>query len=215
VLADLGLSQDMVVNLPELREVRTSVNDHLGTAQMMHEQVLHSGNAIRLMTGFCHHNNGNSDRPRMTLVSMPFLQLREYGNRTQGKFDSMAVLGKLAGRTPFGQTIEMQTESHSDTAHPARTLFQYLNPRNNSRRDLKQAVCHMLGARDRRYLCVTQVWILIVNEGEHDLGIEYSPESMLTSEQSSSSQARHCPSQNCLMTCSSQQLKPHLPNKVS
>jgi hypothetical protein len=172
----------MVVNIPELREVRQSVNDHLGTAQLMHEQVLHSGNAIRLMTGFCHHNNGNSDRPRMSLISMPFLQLREYGNRTEGKFGSIAVLAKLTGRNPSSQTIEMQTESRSDTAHPTRTLFQYLNPRNNSRRDLKQAVCQMLGARDRRYLCVSQVWILVVNEGEYDLGIEYNPEFTLTSE---------------------------------
>jgi hypothetical protein len=159
----------MVLNLPELRGIRKSVMEHLGAAQTLHEQVLQSGIATRIMNGFCHHTDGSADRARMTLISMPFLQLREHGNRTEAKFSSMAVIDKLMGRARYGQTIQTQPWTDSETAHSPRTLFQYMNPRNNSRRDLKQAVCHMLEARDRRYLCVSQVWILVINEGEYDL----------------------------------------------
>jgi hypothetical protein len=101
----------------------------------------------------------------MTLISIPFLQLRDHDHRTEGIMNSADIINKISGRSRYSQTIRAQAGSHADSANPARTLFQYLNPRDNSRRDLKQVVCHMLGPRDKRYLCVSHLWILIVNEG--------------------------------------------------
>jgi hypothetical protein len=78
-------------------------------------------------------------------------------------------LKRLLGHSRGSQTNKDQAVARPETAHATRTLFQYLNPRDNSRRDLKQVVCHVLGSRDKRYLCVSQIWIFIVNEGKSRL----------------------------------------------
>lgn len=96
---------------------------------------------------------------------MPFLQLKRHGQQTEAQLKPLAVINRLRGRTAQGQNA---AESQSDHSHPSRTLFQYLNPRNNSRRDLKQVVCRTLDPRDGRFLFVSQVWILVVNEGRSD-----------------------------------------------
>lgn len=105
----------------------------------------------------------------MTLVGLPFVQLQEHNHRIESELNSMVIMKRLLSHSYGSQTSKNQAVAHPDTAHVTRTLFQYLNPRDNSRRDLKQVVCHMLGPRDKRYLCVSQVWILVVNEGKSPL----------------------------------------------
>lgn len=78
----------------------------------------------------------------------------------------MAIMKRLLGHPRGSQTNEDQAFAPPNTAHATRTLFQYLNSRDNSRRDLKQVVCHMLGPHGKRYLCVSQVWIFVVSEGK-------------------------------------------------
>lgn len=99
---------------------------------------------------------------------MPFLQLKEHDHQTEGKFEPLELIKKLKDRAFHSENVGTQAASYSAHVHPTRTLFQYLNPRNNSRRDLKQVVCRMLGPRDGRFLYVSQVWILVVNEGGLD-----------------------------------------------
>jgi hypothetical protein len=165
--------QHMIVNLPELYEVSDSINAHLSQAQRLYEQSPNSGNAMRGMNGFCHHTSASAGQVSMTLINMPFLQLREHAHRTETELNPMAILNQLLGRTGHGPEVQTQADTHPHDVHPTRTLFQYLNPRDSSRRDLKQVVCQMLGPADRRYLCVSQVWILIVDEGKVDLVIDY------------------------------------------
>ena len=164
--ADGNTAQNIVVNLPELRNVRDSVEAHLGKAQRLHEQQTHNGDATRSMNGFCHHVEASAGQASMMLVGLPFVQLQEHNHRTESELNSMVIMKRLLSHSRGSQTSKNQAAAHPDTAHATRTLFQYLNPRDNSRRDLKQVVCHMLGPRDKRYLCVSQVWILIVNEGK-------------------------------------------------
>lgn len=158
----------MVVGLPELRKVRNTIHSHLIKAQQDYEHVLHDENVMRSMDGFCHHSDASVDQASMTLISMPFIQLEEHRYHTETKLSPTAIITRLFRRPHHSHKDEVRPGSHNLSAHPTRTLFQYLNPRENGRRDLKQVVCHMLGPRNRRYLCVSQVWILIVNEGESD-----------------------------------------------
>jgi len=151
--------------MPELQTIRSGLDEHLSAAQTIHEQLQQNGSAMRNMNGFCHVSKDDGVRPRMALISMPFLQLKEHGHRTEAQLKPSEIIRRLKGRTIRDQSV---AESNSAHTHPSRTLFQYLNPRNNSRRDLKQVVCRMLGPRDRKLLFVSQVWVLIVNEGQSD-----------------------------------------------
>jgi hypothetical protein len=154
------------VNLPELRKVRESVNDHFDKAQRLYESRAHDRDAARSMNGFCHHTEANSGQARMTLIGLPFVQLEEHSHRTEAELNSFAIINRLLHHSRGSQVNKDQAITHPDTTHPTRTLFQYLNPRDNSRRDLKQVICHMLKPRDKRYLCVSQMWIFVANEGE-------------------------------------------------
>jgi hypothetical protein len=167
--ANSDTAQNTVVRLPELRNVRNSVDAHLGKAQRLYEQQTHNGETARSMNGFCHHAEARAGQARMTLISLPFVQLKEHNHRTESELSSMAILKRLLGHSRGSQTNKDQAVARPETAHATRTLFQYLNPRDNSRRDLKQVVCHVLGSRDKRYLCVSQIWIFIVNEGKSRL----------------------------------------------
>ena len=164
--ADDELVQKTVVNLPELRKVHNSVDAHFNKAQQLYEQQTHDGGATRRMNGFCHHAEASIEQASMTLIGLPFVQLKEHNHRTEAEFNSFATINRLLLHSRGSQTDQGQSVAYSDTAHATRTLFQYLNSRDNSRRDLKQVVCHMLGPRDKRYLCVSQIWIFVVNEGE-------------------------------------------------
>lgn len=151
--------------MPELHTIRSGLDEHLSAAQTLHEQLQQNGSATRDMKGFCHVSKGARAHPQMALISMPFLHLKGHGLQTEAQLKPLAVINRLRGRTVHGREVAV---SRSDHTHPSRTLFQYLNPRNNSRRDLKQVVCRTLGPRDGRFLFVSQVWILIVNEGQPD-----------------------------------------------
>jgi hypothetical protein len=144
----------------------TLTENHLSRAQIVHADSLRNGNATRSRNGFCHHTSKSAGQLAITLTSIPFLQLRDHHHRTEGIMNSAEIINKILGRSHYSQTIRAQAGSHANSTNSVRTLFQYLNPRDNSRRDLKQVVCHMLGPRDKRYLCVSHVWILIVNEGK-------------------------------------------------
>ena len=157
------------MNLPELSKVRNGVSNHFNEAQRLYEQLTHDGSAKRSMNGFCHHTKAGAGQASMTLIGLPFVQLKQHNHSTEAKLDSVAVINRLLGHSRYDQTSKDEAVSHQDTVHATRTLFQYLNPRDSSRRDLKQVICHMLGPRDKRYLCVTQIWMFIVNEGESHL----------------------------------------------
>jgi hypothetical protein len=154
------------VNLPELRKVRDDVNAHFDRAQQLYEHQAHDRNATRSMNGFCHHTEASAGQARMTLIGLPFVQLKEHSHQTEAEFKSFAIINRLLCHSRGSQVDKDQAATHPDTTHATRTLFQYLNPRDNSRRDLKQVICHMLGSRDKRYLCVSQIWIFVANEGE-------------------------------------------------
>lgn len=158
--------KNTAVNLPELCKVRESVDLHLSEARRLYEQQAHDGDATRTMKGFYHHTNANAGHVRMTLIGLPFIQLKTHHHRTEAELTSMAIINRLLGYSGHNATTKDRPSCLSDTAHTLRTLFQYLNPRDNSRRDLNQVVCHVLGPHDKRYLCVSQVWVFIVNEGE-------------------------------------------------
>lgn len=164
--ADSNAAQSIVVNLPELRNVRNSIDAHFGKVQRLYEQQTHNGDATRSMNGFCHRVEASAGKASMTLIGLPFVQLQEHNHRTESELNSMAIMKRLLGHSRGSQTNEDQAFAHPNAAHATRTLFQYLNSRDNSRRDLKQVVCHMLGPHDKRYLCVSQVWIFVVNEGK-------------------------------------------------
>lgn len=155
-----------MVNLPELCKVHDSLNAHFDKAQRLYEQQTHNGDATRSMKGFCHHTEASAGQASMTLIGLPFVQLKEHNHRTEAELKSFATINRLLGHSRGSLTNMDQVVARPDTAHAPRTLFQYLNPRDNSRRDLKQVVCHMLGSRDKRYLCVSQIWIFVANEGE-------------------------------------------------
>jgi len=161
-----------VVTLPGLHETRDSVGAHLNKAQRLYEQVLHNGNPTRSMNGYCHHTKATASQASMTLISMPILQLRHHMHHAESKLRPRAILDQLVGRSQHNQEIGAQPEWYSQSAYATRTLFQYLNPRNSSRRDLKQVVCQMLNAKDPRYLCVSHVWMLVIGEGRSCLGKE-------------------------------------------
>ena len=154
------------MDLPELRKVRNSVSSHFNGAQRLYEQLKHDGNSERSMKGFCHHTKAGAGHAGMTLIGLPFVQLKEHKHHTEAERNSVAIINRLLGHSRYNQTGKDETVSCPDTVHATRTLFQYLNPRDNSRRDLKQVICHMLGPHDKRYLCVTQIWMFVVNEGE-------------------------------------------------
>jgi hypothetical protein len=158
------------VTLPGLHEIRDSVGAHLNKAQKLYEQVLHNGSPTRSMNGYCHHAQATADQVSMTLISMPILQLRHHMHHAESKFRPRAIIDQLVGRSQTDQKIGAQPEWYSQSAYATRTLFQYLNPRNSSRRDLKQVVCQMLDAKDARYLCVSHVWMLVIGEGRSHLG---------------------------------------------
>lgn len=164
--ADSNAAQSIVVNLPELRNVRNSIDAHFGKVQRLYEQQTHNGDATRSMNGFCHRVEASAGKASMTLIGLPFVQLQEHNHRTESELNSMVIMKRLLGHSRGSQTNKDEVFAHPDTAHATRTLFQYLNPRDNSRRDLKQVICHMLGPREKRYLCVSQVWIFVVNEGK-------------------------------------------------
>jgi hypothetical protein len=46
------------------------------------------------------------------------------------------------------------------------TLFQFLHPKGDVRRDLKQAITQLSTSYRKPYLCVTQLWALLVNDGK-------------------------------------------------
>ena len=154
------------MDLPELRKIRNSVNGHFNEAQRLYEQPKHDGNSKRSMNGFCHHTKAGAGQAGMTLIGLPFVQLKEHNHRTEEERNSVAIVNRILGHSRYDQTSKDKAVSRPDTVHATRTLFQYLNSRDNSRRDLKQVICHMLGPRDKRYLCVTQIWMFVVNEGE-------------------------------------------------
>ena len=142
------------MNLPELSKVRNGVSNHFNEAQRLYEQLTHDGSAKRSMNGFCHHTKAGAGQVSMTLIGLPFVQLKEHKHSTEAELNSVVVMNRLLGHSRYNQTSKDEAVSHQDTVHATRTLFQYLNPRDSSRRDLKQVICHMLGPRDKRYLCV-------------------------------------------------------------
>jgi hypothetical protein len=154
------------VSLPELRKVRESIGAHFNQAQRLFEHQNHNGDSTRSMNGFCHHSEASAGQAGMTLIGLPFVKLEEHNHRTEAELSSLAMVGRLLGHSHDSKTNKDQADARVDTAHATRTLFQYLNQRDNSRRDLKQVICQMLGPRDKRYLCVSQVWLFIVNEGK-------------------------------------------------
>lgn len=155
----------MVMTLPELRRICNDIKDHFDKAQRLHEKVLRHGSTMRSMEGFCHKTDDETSQVRLTLINMPFVQLKGHGHGTQAKLDPRAIAEKLLGRPLQSPSPAFQHGSYAANAHTMRTLFQYLNPRQSSRRDLKQVVCHMLDPNDKRYLHVSQLWVLLINEG--------------------------------------------------
>ena len=157
------------MTLPGLHETRDSVGAHLNKAQRLYEQVLHNGNPTRSMNGYCHHTKASAGQAGMTLISMPILQLRHHMHHAESKFHPRAIIDQLVGSSQANQKFIAQPEWYPQSAYATCTLFQYLNPRNSSRRDLKQVVCQMLDAKDPRYLCVSHVWMLVIGEGRSHL----------------------------------------------
>ena len=130
--ADGDTAQNIVVNLPEFRNVRNSVDAYLGKAQRLYEQQTHKGDMKRNMNGFCHHIEASAGQASMTLIGLPFVQLQEHNHRTESELNSMVIMKRLLGHSHGSQTNKVRDVTRPDTVHAARTLFQFLNPRYNS-----------------------------------------------------------------------------------
>lgn len=116
------------------------------------------------MEPFCHQTTAKKSQPNILSACIPFFDLREHNHQTDAKL-TLGLIEKLRAQSTSSDGSGVQPCTSSDTTHPMCTLFQSLNPRNNSRRDLKQVVCQMLEPKDRRYLYLSQVWFLVINEG--------------------------------------------------
>ncbi|CZT19463.1 uncharacterized protein RCC_05314 [Ramularia collo-cygni] len=154
-----------VLRTPELRNARWQVESHFQDVQRLYEKLPHHSNSIPYMEEFCH--SVDTYDTGMVFACVPFYDLRPHGHQTEARLKLSPILSRL---WPGGPP-DTPSNKHSSIGHPARTLFQSLNPRNNSRRDLKQVACQMLPHRDQRYLYLSQVWFLVIN---HDLIITCS-----------------------------------------
>ncbi len=152
-----------MTQLSEIRKVSQLVKSHLDRVQQLHEKVPQSGDTVRHIEGFC--ESTVNDQHTITSACVPYLQLQKHGQPTNQKLDLRFLLRTAVHSSQQSSSSETQPEL-VDTAHPVRTLFQSLNSRSNSRRDLKQVVCQMLDPQDMRYLCLSQAWFLIINEGQ-------------------------------------------------
>lgn len=89
----------MVMTLPELSRICNDIKDHFDKAQSLHEKLLRHGGTMRTMEGFCHKTDDDTSQVSLTLINMPFVQLKGHGHGTQAKLDPRAIAKKTTGPT--------------------------------------------------------------------------------------------------------------------
>lgn len=141
--------------------MRDEIETHLQTVQQNYEKLSQGGSPMRYMETFCHETAFKDGELDVLSICVPFLELQKHNHQSEGKLALPRFLDRWSGNiaSPDDHT------AFSTTSHSPRTLFQLLNPRNNTRRDLKQVICQMLAPTDRRFLNVSQTWMVIVNNG--------------------------------------------------
>lgn len=137
--------------------------EHLAQTQKLHELTPHNANTKRHMDDFCRQDT----KQDISILSacFSFAWLQEHTPKRDMRRELIADLkNQILGRrrhhaSHLGENIVL-----SESAHPSRTLFQFLNPKSDRRIDLNQVVCRDPSAKLEHYICLQQVWILMIND---------------------------------------------------
>lgn len=176
------------MGIPQLGKIKQSVREHLDKVHHLYEDPLACDRPKCLVTGLTATERSQvpSKDQNATFLSVcvPFVIPRKISRgRQRGSPNFLTAMGLMLYSKIIRQwkkylgIKEANLRSIIAEGEPEpMTLFQFLSPKGDPRRDLKQAMCRMSPVDDQRCLFVSQLWAFVVNDGEsHHDQIEKSP----------------------------------------